>query len=229
MKRPVIAVAASGVALCLCILDARADGLYVSLHGGVSIPKSTISDFDTPGGPLFGPGTMTTEADLGYRFGGAFGYAFSRYLSAEVELSYTHNELDTISVVSAGFPAGPSPLPARGGATTLSGMVNAYLSLPMDRWRPYVGAGAGQSYVSANGVGIAGVVGETNDNASAFSWQVMGGVGFQLSPSLELGARYRFQHIDGYSLVNNFGHVERVREREGQSVDLTLTWAFSTK
>jgi opacity protein-like surface antigen len=147
-------------------------------------------------------------------------------LRGEVELSYTRNELDTLDAVSFAFPAGTGPLPAKGNATTLSGMVNGYVSLPLDKLRPYIGAGIGYARVSANGAGFAGVPGETDDSASAFTWQLMAGVGYQLTPHLELGGRYRLQHVNGYELFNSAGDEQRIRESEGHSFELTLTWTF---
>lgn len=201
-------------------------GFYVSAHGGITFPRDTVSEFDSPGLPG-GVGTITTAADNGYRLGGALGYFFTRHLSAEVELSYARSDLDTLNVVSILTPTGSGPLNAKGSASTLSGMVNGYFSLPMEGGiRPYVGAGIGVTRVSANGAGFADVPGETDDSDNAFSWQLMAGVGFKLAPNLELGARYRFQHINGYSLTNSGGDEQRVRESEAHSVEVTLTWAF---
>ena len=200
-------------------------GFYVGLHGGINVPRESISEFDSPGLPG-GVGFITTEAENGYRVGGAVGYIFNRYLRGEVELSYTRNSLDTLDAVSFAFPAGTGPLPAKGSATTLSGMVNGYVSLPMDRLRPYIGGGLGYTRVASHGAGFAGVPGEPDDSASAFSWQLMAGLGYQLTPNLELGGRYRFQHVNGYDLFNSAGDEQRVRESEGHSFELTLTWTF---
>ncbi len=158
------------IAYCLCVVGvsafvtsvpSSAQGLdrkafYVGLHGGINVPRETISEFDSPGLPG-GVGTITTEADNGYRVGGAVGYIFNRYLRGEVELSYTRNSLDTLDAVSFAFPAGTGPLPAKGSATTLSGMVNGYASLPVDRLRPYIGAGIGYTRVASHGAGFVGV------------------------------------------------------------------------
>ena len=144
------------IATCLCVvgvsafvtsLPSNAQGLdrkafYVGLHGGINVPRETVSEFDSPGLPG-GVGFITAEAENGYRVGGAVGYIFNRYLRGEVELSYTRNSLDTLDAVTFAFPAGTGPLPAKGSATTLSGMVNGYASLPLDRLRPYIGAGIG--------------------------------------------------------------------------------------
>jgi opacity protein-like surface antigen len=203
----------------------RLAGFYASAHGGITFPRDTVSEFDSPGLPG-GVGIITTEADNGYRIGGAVGYFFTRYLSAEVELSYARSDLASLDVVSFATPNGSGPIDAKGSASTLSGMVNGYLSLPMDRIRPYVGGGIGVTRVSANGAGFAGMPGETDDSDNAFTWQLMAGVGFQLAPNLELGARYRFQHINNYTLINSGGDEQRVHDSEAHSLEVTLTFAF---
>ena len=228
-----VACVAASAALIFSNLPAQAQsldrpwaGFYVSAHGGITFPRDSVSEFDSPGLPG-GVGTITTAADNGYRLGGALGYFFTRYLSAEIELSYARSDIDTLDAVSIRTPRGSGPIDAKGSASTLSGMVNAYLSLPMDNGiRPYIGGGLGVTRVGAHGVGFAGVPGETDDSDNAFSWQLMAGVGFKLAPNVELGARYRFQHVNSYTLFNSAGDEQRVRDSEAHSDEVTLTWAF---
>ena len=83
--------------------------------------------------------------------------------------------------------------------------------------------------MSAHGIGFAGVDGHTTDSDNAFTWQVMAGIGFQIMPGLELGARYRFQHVNAYTLFNSGGDEQRIPQSEAHSAEITLTWAFSAK
>lgn len=229
-----IGVALGGIAFaCIFSTSAVAEKPYISLHGGWSFPSAQTSDFDSPGTTPDGIGHIRTESETGYRFGGALGMFLNRYVSGELELTYAKHDVDTLSVFRNQNPgAGPAPgawagpFDGRGDAETLSGMINGFVSLPMDKIRPYVGVGFGVTHVRANGVGFAGVPGDTNDSANAFTWQLMGGVGVQLSPGLELGSRYRFQHVDAYELFNSAGDEQRIPKSEGHSFELTLTWAF---
>ena len=214
-----------GVA-CLLPTAALADrsGPYISGHFGLSMPEKTTSEFNSPGLPG-GVGFINSDADVGHRFGGALGWTFNRYLSAEVELSYAKHDIDTLNAfVFPGVWTGP--LAARGDATSLSGMVNGYLSYPMQGFRPYVGAGIGMTRVDSNHVGIIGVANETNDHDSAFSWQLMAGAGFKLSPDLELGARYRFLHVNDMVMYATNGDQQRIHDSQAHSVELVLTWSL---
>ena len=202
----------------------QADGLYVSLNGGANFPEKTDSVFD-PGMP--GQGTIVTDGETGFRFGGALGYAFNRYFSVEGEFSYMENDIDTLE--SNLLPGGP--LPAAGTARTYTGMANAYLSLPTGAWRPYVGAGIGRARVKSDGVGFAvpnpfALTDRTNDSDTALAWQLMGGVGYQIAPNLELGTRYRYLNIDDTRLVSDAGDVQAIDNIKTHSVEVVLTWSW---
>ena len=198
----------------------QADGFYVSLNGGANFPEKTDSVFD-PGLPS--QGTIVTDGETGFRFGGALGYAFNRYFSVEGEFSYMENDIDTLELTS--FPGG-GPQPAVGTARAYTGMANAYLSLPAGAWRPYVGAGIGRAWVKSDGVGLAIFPLRTNDSDTALAWQLMGGVGYQIAPNLELGARYRYLNIDDTRLVADNGDVQAIDNIKTHSVEAVLTWSW---
>src|SRR5688572_3732067 len=90
LSRAVFAACLAASFSCLSNQTAQAQGpdrwagFYVSGHGGLNVPRDTVSEFDSPGLPG-GIGTITTDAERGYRVGGALGYFFNRYLSGEVE------------------------------------------------------------------------------------------------------------------------------------------------
>ena len=205
----------------LLTTQAQAEGIYVSLHAGATFPESADSVFD-PGLPT--QGTIVTEGDTGYRVGGALGYSFGRYFSVEGEYAYGENDLDTLNSNLIGVP-----LAATGTASAQTYMANAYLSLPTGAWRPYVGGGIGQAHVEADNAGFANVLvtaDKTNDSDNAFAWQLMAGVGYQIAPNLELGARYRYLNIDEVTLISDAGDVQAVDEQRTHSVEAVLTWSW---
>ena len=207
--------------LALLTTQAQAEGIYVSLHAGATFPESADSVFD-PGLPT--QGTIVTEGDTGYRVGGALGYSFGRYFSVEGEYAYGENDLDTLNSNLIGVP-----LAATGTASAQTYMANAYLSLPTGAWRPYVGGGIGQAHVEADNAGFANVLvtaDKTNDSDNAFAWQLMAGVGYQIAPNLELGARYRYLNIDEVTLISDAGDVQAVDEQRTHSVEAVLTWSW---
>ena len=149
-------------------------------------------------------------------------YAFNEYFSVEGELSYLKNDIDTLS--SNQIPGGPQQ--AVGSTRTYTGMANAYLSLPVGDWRPYVGAGIGRAHVKAENIGFAAIPLRTDDSDSATAWQLMAGVGYQIAPNLELGARYRYLDIDPITLVSNNGDVQAIDDEKIHSVEAVLTWSW---
>jgi opacity protein-like surface antigen len=206
-------------ALLIHTPQAQAGGFYASVHGGAAFPEDTDSIFD-PGKVT--QGTIVSKGDTGFRAGAAFGYALNKYLSVEGEFSYVETDVDTLT--SSAAPFGPSP--ATGTARAYTGMANVYLSLPAGAWRPYVGAGVGGANVKADHIGFAGIPVTTDDSDTAFAWQVMGGVGYHVTPNLELGARYRFMRIDPITLVNSLGDIQAVDNTEVHSVEAVLTYSF---
>jgi outer membrane protein W len=73
---------------------AQANGLYLSLGGGITLP--TDSDFSGTG--------ISTSADLdaGWLGFGAIGYQFSNDIRAEFELAYRSSDVDVLSAASNG-------------------------------------------------------------------------------------------------------------------------------
>jgi opacity protein-like surface antigen len=220
MKK-VVSVVLIGAVFSITGPQSRADGLYLSLHGGASFPENTSSISD-PGLPF--QDSIVTDADTGYRLGAALGFAFNRYFSAEAEFSYDTNDIKSLS---SGVLLPIGPLAASGTARFYSGMANAYLSLPAGAWRPYLGAGIGEARVKADDIGFVAIPQiRTTDSDTAFAWQLMAGLGYQISPNLELGARYRYFHTDDVTFVSNNGDIQEADGSRIQSVEAVLTWSW---
>jgi len=204
-------------------------GFYVSAHGGWSFPENIDSSFASPGLPG-GKGYFEFSPDDGYRAGGAFGYIFSQYFRGELELSYSRQDIDRLRVLS--FPTGGAFSPwadAKGSASALSGMANAYLTLPTDTiFTPFVGAGIGYTKVSANTIGAAGVPGYTDDSDGAFTWQLFAGANYEVSRDLELGTRYRYQQVDDLVLYASNGDRQDIDKVGAHSLEFTLTWKLTS-
>jgi opacity protein-like surface antigen len=54
----------------------------------------------------------------------------------------------------------------------------------------------------------------------------MAGLGYQISPNLELGARYRYFHTDDVTFVSNNGDIQEADGSRIQSVEAVLTWSW---
>ena len=106
-------------------------------------------------------------------------------------------------------------------------MANAYLSLPAGAWRPYIGAGIGKARVKADDIGFVAIPQiRTTDSDTPVAWQLMGGLGYQITPNLELGARYRYFHAGDVTFVSNNGDIQEVDGSKIQSVEAVLTWSW---
>lgn len=230
MRVSVGAICCAVLVSSICSASADESGYYISAHGGWSFPQQTTSEFDSPGLTPGGVGYIVSDPDNGYRVGGSVGYIFNRYFRGEAELSYSESDINTLNAFSVG-PVRPGPgfwsgpIQAKGDTSSLSGMVNGLITLPIDTvWTPYVGGGIGYTHVSANDVGFAGIPGGTDDSDGAFSWQLIAGLSFDISPNLELGGRYRYLHIGETTLYNSAGDQQRIDAAEAHSAEITLTW-----
>lgn len=76
-------------------------------------------------------------------------------------------------------------------------MVNAYYDIPLaDRFTAYVGAGAGWAFAQAE-LNVDPIGFSEDDNESAFAWQLMAGLGYQVADHVTLTAGYRFFDATG--------------------------------
>ncbi|WP_237154486.1 outer membrane protein [Oryzibacter oryziterrae] len=170
-------------------------------------PKASISN------PQFGNDTFvghTAMWDEGLR--GAFdvgigaGYQFNDYLRADVTLDYeTPAKFDGNLYCPGGCPDGaPNGSNNLGYSiesakiTSWSALANVYADLAhMNGFTPYIGAGAGISYLETSGIqsdSNPGVkypgAGKTN-----FAWALMAGVSYALTDQLSLDLGYRYLNL----------------------------------
>lgn len=156
-------------------------GFYASLHAGYVMPG------DVDGEIVPGP-SVNIEVDVedGYRFGGALGYDFNSMLSLEAEASFSELGVDSITGAGTTFQTS-------GDGQTITLMGNVIVGHQYDRWRPYVGVGAGAAHVDLDVVvnGLDNI----DDSDWAFAAQAFAGLDFSVTDTVSLGARYRYVHI----------------------------------
>jgi opacity protein-like surface antigen len=172
MLAALAAVAAGGAAA----QDAR--GFYLKGFGGFSQLQGDDLEL---GGSL--RGSSAVDYELGYVTGAAVGYAYSERLAFEVEYAYRTGD-------ARGFDDGI----ARSGdyASTVV-MANAIWTFApvADGVAPYLGAGLG----AATEIDFdleGGSVAEEFSGRGDFAFQVMGGVGWDLTETWRLGAEIRY-------------------------------------
>ena len=106
------------------------------------------------------------------------------------------------------------------GAFTESGnvalnnfLVNLILRYPEGKIHPYVGGGIGGSSVNIQNTEALGgaVVNVANETATAFAWQLLAGVNFELAPNLSADLGYRYLGTNpSYTAINTTYRAQAV-------------------
>lgn len=125
--------------------------------------------------------------DLGFNAGGAIGYDFGSF-RAEAELAYHRNDVDLIT-----FSSGAS-VAIDGTVSALSLMANGYYDFGSRKsfLAPYLGLGAGLAMVNEDVSISSSGLQLVDDSAAVFAYQLMAGVGFNISPNTTLTVGYRY-------------------------------------
>jgi opacity protein-like surface antigen len=157
-----LASAAPGAARAQPFSEPSGPSTYLEAHGGTWIPQD--DDLDA--------------FDAGFDFGATLGARFSRYLGAEGELSWTR---------ATGY-AGAAYLTIH----TLPITASVRASLPFKRAEIHALTGVGLHMTGLSGEwSAAGYPVGGSEWQVALGWHVGAGVGFQLWPTIRVGAEVR--------------------------------------
>ena len=129
-------------------------------------------------------GTVRIDYDIGLNVGAAIGYDFGS-IRAEAEVAYHYSHLQEAS--SGGVSVG-----ADGAVSALSFMANGYYDFNFvnPSWVPYLGAGMGFANIDWDSDVAVGPFVDSSD--IVFAYQLMAGVGFNISPSTTVTMGYRY-------------------------------------
>jgi len=159
MKKLLLTVAA----LLICSAPAMADGPYVSLSGGLSMPNNS-SGFTVDNAVTYKDGTAVEGAiglkGQGYRVEAALGYQ-----SSDVDKLFNLDVNNSVSMTSY--------------------MANAYCDLGGSVITPYVMLGAGATTISVEYLGY------TADD-TVFAYQAGAGIGLKASDNVTFDVGYRY-------------------------------------
>lgn len=154
-------------------------GYYGQVFGGVNFMSDAELDYNS---------TKTdAEFDAGYVVGGAIGHQWNNGFAGEFEISFRDNDLD--KETTSGTTGD-----ARGDYSAWAFMANGYY-----RWHndclcmdviPYVGAGVGGAYVSADWKSPAAIV--TDDDDWVFAYQGIVGLSYCFCDEWDLFGEYRY-------------------------------------
>ena len=204
---------------------------------GTTIPAGTV----LPDGTTVG---WTTEFSTGYAINGAIGRAFGPF-RGEVEVSYQDNGVDfhrdvtvgggPIGTEDAGVLVTGSPNlgvtvadlvnDGEGGLDTIYVFANAFYDFNLGGpLKPYVGGGVGVGFVDVlyrpSGVSI------IDDRATAFAWQAAAGVAWEVSPSLDLFAGYRYRATSDVEVQADLFAADFDIENRGSLAEAGLRFKF---
>ncbi len=152
------------------------DGWYVGINTNMVFQREGDSEVSNI--------TNNVEYKDGWGLSGYAGYGWGNGLRLEGEALYRHSSVDAVTGTNAGA--------AGGGLHNTALMMNALYEYETDmRLRPYIGAGIGGAYVSADNLRT--VNGTDLDNGEmAFAYQGIAGFALTLSGNWDFTADYRY-------------------------------------
>lgn len=179
------ALASSLIANAATAQDSIGD-TYLSVSGLYVVP--TDSDWTIAGSELTSSPEVSWDGGFGLLL--AYGFGTEDGLRGEVEVGYRKADVDEISFENSEFGVD-------GDMTTLSLMGNGFLTFGTGQLRPYVGAGLGLARhdgtlreITDDGVDV--LDGEISGDDVVFAYQLMGGVGYEMSETTEVRLGYRY-------------------------------------
>ncbi|MEA3068259.1 MAG: hypothetical protein QOK41_1666 [Sphingomonadales bacterium] len=185
-------LAATAAAAIASPAIAAADGPYVGIEGGVTIPQS--SDYDV----TVNNGTTTTTYINGYQVKHKTGYdvdLLAGYklglLRLEAEGGYQRAKVKSLTVsgpliTDVGTAAGTTVTAANFGVGSHIGVTKLMANALLDgdfggRFGGYVGGGAGRAWASFSGA-----------KDSAWAYQGIAGLRYALTPNIDAGVKYEY-------------------------------------
>ncbi len=210
-------------------------GLYIGGAGGANFlqqerVKSTLSNgITTP-----------SKARIGFQSGvtgiGSIGYGFGNGVRVELEGNYRYNRPDRF------YRVAPAPRSVGGREQKYGPMVNALFDLDIGSPYvfPYVGAGAGYSWVARRLVAANpdGTLNSQGGTDASFAYQAIAGLSFPIPPvvGLSLTAEYRYYALTGQrefgrtlsnAVAISSGGKTRTTEDYNHSLLIGLRYAFN--
>jgi len=169
-------------------------GFYVDLRAGGSF----LSNADNTGPGLTTSFSVETDYDAGFVGEGAFGYEFDNGIRGEIALGYARYRVDQLTVTSDGGIGNAFGIGSLNGLTLdgdgdVSGftfMLNGYYGFDLGDFRPYVGAGIGGAYVSADISALAQKI--VDDSDTVLAYQGIVGLEYVVTDDARLGLRYSY-------------------------------------
>jgi opacity protein-like surface antigen len=144
--------------------------------------------FATPGGSISNANFLGSSYDDAFAFGGGIGFK-AKWFRSDVTLEGSRAHF------LANTAAATPDVSAR--ITNVTTLLNAYFDLgTWSRVTPYVGAGAGFSFLKATAVDIASPVTiNSNPHSYDFAWAATAGLSYAVTRNFLIDTGYRYLHV----------------------------------
>lgn len=210
-------------------------GWYLRGDIGYKYYQAPEASFDVPWGSIGNNGNLGDEKLLGAAdFGVGVGYKFNDYLRSDLTLDYETPAKFKGSVYCDAAPCGAvGTWNATESAkiTAYSALANVYADLgDFNGLKPYIGAGAGASYLRTSDVKSGGK--DTNTGAYPkgegkwnFAWALMAGVEYPINERLSLDLGYRYLNLGDAktgSIEDGSGNLTRVNYENIQAHEVRV-------
>ena len=201
MRKLAIAVALASSAMATPAL-AKDGAWYAGVEGGLMVVEDPDLDY-SDANRAFTTGFLMNHK-VGFDVDALAGYDLGM-VRLEGELAYKRASLQDTKVDPglSGTANGTLFFDTTGHLSIFTGMVNALLDFGDDNgWAGYVGGGAGYAQVKySQNIDLTGL--DFSDSDNSFAWQAIAGVRYAISPSMDVGLKYRF--FNASNLVFNEG------------------------
>ena len=184
-------------AICLVSLlgfgvSAHAQNVENYISFGLGITATDDTSFQVA------PGTIDTEFDDDWNYSAAYGWKRDVY-RYEVELVLGEDDVSSHSL------NGGAPLAGATGGINMAGlMANGYYDFSTaSAFTPYLGAGLGVAMVEAEGFGVAAIPDVLDDDDTVIAYQLMAGIGYDLSDRTNIFAEYRYFGTGGADVTTS--------------------------
>ena len=191
-------LAAAALIAAVPATDALAEGQsgrwYAAFTGLYNMPRDSDGELDATG--LHVEGDIELSNELGFAF--AFGARVIEGLHVELEGAFRPFDIDGMNDVRLNSNPLGSGYGLSGEVDTWSMMLNAYYDIAFGAARPYIGAGLGVAHHDASATLTLPVFGDATEsgNDNAFAYQLMAGVGYELSEDVVFFGGYRYFGTD---------------------------------
>ncbi|MEP9386106.1 outer membrane protein [Mesorhizobium sp. KR9-304] len=219
------------------VFDSSIDGVDYTAFDGVGDVSASFN---------------SASIDTDFTWGGGFGYRFTDYFRADATIDGFRADFD--GSTSSGVPCLADPdvgttcrSENSSEVSAISVMANGYVDLgTYVGFTPYVGAGAGMSYVSwhdlndrtycVDGLALCAsddAVGSTShggEDGWRFTYALMAGVAYDISKNFKLDVGYKYRNIDGGDMFGwdsgdtfgdgTYGNIETHEVRLGLRYEL---------